>query len=320
MKVYWRDRNGHPPPADATFHCYPFLKEEKSPFSHHASQVATLPNPKQALVLNRTFLPSKEQWVDIVSTAIAKKIKKIVLARCEILELSEAPDPFAILATLKERAEGAYLFCLNEGETSFLGASPERLFARNGKQLISEAMAGTRERGTTVEEDETVGFSLLSNQKTRREFDPVVRFLKKNLNSFCEGKIEVSPISLHKTYHVQHLYAKISGILQKKIADCEIVDKIHPTPALCGTPPKLSAAWIKKLEPFPRGLYGGVVGWNGATNSEWIVGIRSCLIKNNYAYLYAGAGIVIGSDPLMEWEELNAKTALYSNTFKDVLP
>jgi menaquinone-specific isochorismate synthase len=274
-----------------------------------------LPPPITARVLKRTFVPEKEEWIQAVKWALAKKMQKIVLARCQILELASSPDPFALTAALQRKSQGAHVFCFSEKKIAFFGASPERLFFRSGETLYSEAMAGTRPRGSSQEEDARLGEELLKSVKDLRELTPVRTFLETALHPICQGPLTFSPISLHKTQNVQHLYARCQAVLKSHFTDEEILSRIHPTPALCGTPTEEAFHLIRALEPFERGLYGGALGWSASGSSEWIVGIRSCLVKGNRAYLYAGTGIVEGSEPEEEWEELNQKSRLYDGIF-----
>lgn len=317
MKVYWsaRDTEDSPPP-DANFHFRPFFPDGSAPFQKEpAVRVEELPPPTKVRVLSRKFLPDKQQWKNLVQTALSKRLDKVVLARCQVLELEEAPDPFALAAALKERAQGSYVFCFCQKDTAFLGASPERLFSRRKNHLLSEAVAGTRRRAKTKKEDERLGLELLCSAKDLREFSPVVQFLNRGLSPLCSGSLRFSPISLHKTQNVQHLYASCKGRLEKETSDEDILARIHPTPALCGTPTDKAFDLIRELEPFNRGLYGGGLGWSAKESSDWVVAIRSCLIQGKKAWLYAGTGIVDGSDPDAEWDELNQKSRLYDSIF-----
>lgn len=266
-------------------------------------------------VVKRTFVPEKAEWIHAVKKALAKKMEKIVLARCQILELESSPDPFALTAALQRKAQGAHVFCFSEGDISFFGASPERLFFRERQNLYSEAMAGTRPRGSSPEEDARLGRELMKSAKDLRELSPVRTFLQTALHPICQGPLTFSPITLHKTQNVQHLYARCRATLKNNLTDEEILSRIHPTPALCGTPTEEAFHLIRALEPFERGLYGGALGWSTPETSEWIVGIRSCFVRGNRAYLYAGTGIVEGSEPEEEWEELNLKGRLYDGIF-----
>jgi menaquinone-specific isochorismate synthase len=315
MKVYWSDREGNSPPPHAKFQCRPFFPNAPLSFQGNSQRIENLPSPVSLKVINRTFLPEKEQWISAVEKALSKKMQKVVLARCQILELEKSPDPFALTAALKKKAEGAYVFCFSEGDISFFGGSPERLFFRKGQTIYSEAMAGTRPRSENLAVDTKLGRDLMESAKDLRELTPVQTFLKTALDSQCQEPLSFSPISLYKTQNVQHLYTRCTGTLKKNIDDEEILSLLHPTPALCGTPTKEAFDLIRTLEPFDRGLYGGALGWSTPESSEWIVGIRSCFIRGNLAYLYAGTGIVEGSDPEEEWEELNQKGRLYDGIF-----
>ncbi len=306
MSLYWRDREGNQPPPGALFSCAPFASS-LTPLS--VSLSADLPPPRRVRVVKRTFLPTREEWMKSVEQALTliqrKELEKVVFARTCVLELEEAPDPFALTAALQKKAEGAFLFCLETERGAFLGASPERLFRREGRQIITEAVAGTRPRGQTERQE------LLHSSKDRREFSFIPPYLQNALAPLCTNPLAFSPISVHQTQNVQHLYSRGVGLLRSHATDPEIVEALHPTPALCGLPKAKALSWIGEQEPFERGLYGGVIGWHTPEASEWIVAIRSCLLEGKRATLFSGAGIVEGSDPAAEWEELDQKLKLY---------
>jgi menaquinone-specific isochorismate synthase len=188
------------------------------------------------------------------------------------------------------------LFCLDFGKTSFLGASPERLFRRQGANLFVDALAGTRRKGENFSE------------KDSREFGFVENFLRSS--RICD-EINFSPLSIYQTANVQHFFSQGSGILKPNVSDLDIVETLHPTPALCGVPQQKAFAWIASEEPFSRGLYGGIFGWRKEEESDATVCIRCCLIDGAQIHFYTGAGIVAGSDPDSEWEELESKLSLY---------
>ncbi len=319
MKIFWRDREGRSPPSDALFSWRPFFPDVSIPMGPSIRVTELPPHPQAVPVLNRHFLPDKGGWCLAVEKALGlirkQELEKIVLARCCVLECATPPDPFAITAMLQSRAQNATLFCLANEEMAFLGATPERLFKREKDRIESEAIAGTRKRGKTPEEDVKWEKELLSSSKDLREFAPVHNFLSQSLAPLCFGPIASSPLQVCKTKTVQHLYIHLSGALKKGITDREILDQIHPTPALCGWPKKNAFGWIRNLEPFERGLYGGAIGWSAPDAAEWVVAIRSCLIRGRFVYLYTGTGIVEGSDPEAEWDELNVKMKLYEEIF-----
>ena len=128
---------------------------------------------------------------------------------------------------------------------------------------------------------------------------------------FCQTPLMLSSPAIFKTQHVQHLHSKGWAKLQKGVEEMQIVKELSPTPALCGLPKQQAFSTIQALEPFDRFLFGGVIGWSHHDQSDWIVVIRSCQIQKNRAILFSAAGIVEGSDPEKEWEELNHKIRLY---------
>lgn len=283
-------------------------------------QQTELPSPISVKVIKRTYLPTKEMWIEGVEKALAlierKELQKVVFARSCTLELEQAPDPFAITAALKEKAQGAFVFCMQSEKGAFLGATPERLFQRKNRQIFSEAVAGTRRRGRTELEDEELKSQLLCSPKDLREFSPVQAYLEKTLSPLCLSPPTFTPLSIHQTQNVQHLYSLCSGRLKDLITDEEVLAHLHPTPALCGTPKQKAFSLIQEWEPFERGLYGGAIGWTTPEASEWIVGIRSCRLNGKTATLFSGTGIVEGSNPEQEWDELNQKLRLYDEIFQ----
>jgi menaquinone-specific isochorismate synthase len=283
-------------------------------------RVEKLPPPTCAIPTTSRFLiPEKKEWIQGIEKALKaikdRELEKVVLARSCTLTFSEPPDPFAIASALQQKAEGAFVFCIEGPTFSFLGATPERLFSRKGTQIESEAVAGTRPRGQHQEEDKALRTVLLSSAKDLRELNPVQMHLKTSLKPFITSPLRFSPLSIHLTQNVQHLYKSCTAQLKENISDEEILDQLHPTPALCGTPKPKALEIISLLEPFQRGLYGGVLGWTKEDQSEWIVGIRSCLLQGNTATLFTGTGIVQGSHPEEEWDELDQKLNLYRGIF-----
>lgn len=321
MKVYWTDREGKSPPPSVLFSWCPFTSDAPCTFS--ASRVDQLPPPTQPIqVLKRTLSPAYPLWKSHLLSCLEmmekEQLQKIVLARSCELELAEPPDPFALTAALKQKAKGAFVFCFQWEDKAFLGASPERLFARNGRVLETEAVAGTCARDPHGPTDLLRQQHLLQSDKERREISFVIDYLQETLAPFCQEPFTFSPLQIHSTHHLHHLYSQAKGLLLPTVTDEEILAHIHPTPALCGVPKKKALSLIQSLEPFKRNLYGGALGWKTEQASEWIVGIRSCFLEGNRATLYTGTGIVKGSSPQLEWEELNTKLRLYQSIFTDI--
>ncbi|HSX13350.1 MAG TPA: isochorismate synthase [Chlamydiales bacterium] len=299
MSFFW----SKPAPPHAVFACYPFGKLEKIIFPN---KILNLPPPKEIKIRSRSFLPSQQLWIEnVYNTLNNNTLKKAVLARECTIECENAPDPFAVTSFLLAKAKNSIVFCFANEQMAFLGATPELLFSRSGRDIQCEAVAGTS----------PLGRLLLNDAKARSEILPVIEYLQHHLSPFCVSSLQISPIHIRKTSNVQHLCATLHGTLKTAITDEQIIQQLHPTPALCGVPKREAMHWIQQCEPFERGLYGGVMGWSTPEESVFAVGIRSCLIQGSTVKLYSGAGIVAGSDPLDEWEELNHKMNLYQGIF-----
>ena len=279
MKLYWREPNGDFPPEDACFFSIPFgLNIPPSPLND-ITRVHELPPLIQPIsVIKRQFLPSKENWIKCIKSTLEQidegHFTKAVLARKCTLECQTPIDPFALLSHLKECTQNATLFCIANETSAFLGASPEKLFTRRGNQISVEAVAGTTRRGNSPKEDLLLEEELLKNETKLNEIKPVQAFIQEVLTSLCKESPRFSNVGIKKTKNVQHLHATATATLKENVSDLEIAMKLHPTPALCGTPQANALDWILKQEPFRRGLYGGILGWSTKEVSNWIVAIR----------------------------------------------
>jgi len=311
-KIFWRSKENKLPPPDANFFVQPFRGDR---ISFKPEIIESLPLPcDPILVTSRRDGPNKVEWICAVEKALHQieqgNLQKVVLARQTIFTLAEIPDPFRIAAALEKKTPAAGLFCLQFNEkTAFLGASPERLFQRKGNEILVDALAGTRRQEPGMD------LELLSSEKDRREFDFVQSYLYEILRPFCSGPLSFSNVALHNAANVQHLFSQGKGILTEHFSDLQLLDQLHPTPAVCGTPKSVATDWIETEERFDRNLYAGVIGWNTPDESDWTVAIRSCFLTGTTACLYTGTGIVAGSDPEKEWDELEAKLALYKEIF-----
>ena len=307
MKIYWRSKEGLEAPAGACFSLSPFLPGKALPISE---LVQTLPSPTKPIrILKRIDHPDRAEWTLSVTRALEQiergLLQKVVLARETTLILEEAPDPFRVAAALS--TEGAALFCIQLDERrAFLGATPERLFRREGQMIWTEALAGTRKRGDQ---------GLLHSEKNLREFQFVQDYLAETLAPHCAGPVEFTPIGIHQTPSVEHLHSRGSAQLIPSISEGTLLEALHPTPALCGTPKKEALHWISCTEPFARQFYGGLIGWSTEEESDWMVAIRCCLLEGRIAKIYTGTGIIAGSHPEAEWNELEAKLNLYKGIF-----
>ncbi|NJP19638.1 MAG: isochorismate synthase [Hydrococcus sp. CRU_1_1] len=237
-----------------------------------------------------------------------RKFSKIVLASA--LDITSR-IPFNIpqsLNNLRQSYSDCCIFSQSNGKGNyFIGASPERLINVRDGQLITDALAGSAPRGKTEIEDDSFAKKLLNSEKEKREHQAVSEFLIQRLSELGL-KPQRSPLKLLKLSNIQHLWTPIYSRLPSHIHPLEIVAKLHPTPAVAGVPTEIACQQIRQYETFDRDLYAAPIGWvDYRGNSEFIVGIRSALIEGNRARLYAGAGIVAGSDPDREMTEIKLK-------------
>ncbi len=275
--------------------------------------------PPLPLVVLREDRPGREAWLRLVEKALGSFVRggleKVVLARESLLELSEPAAPMALL----EEATGAgnaYQFCFQpEAGLAFFGASPERLFKRVAGFVQSEALAGTRPRGASAEADEVLADVLLHDEKELREHNYVRRCIHAAFEKLCKDVREDRDVSLARLHECQHLLCRFEGILKEGITDADLLAELHPTPAVGGYPSAEALAWIRATEPFERGGYAGPTGWVGFDSCDFAVAIRSGLASGTTLSLFAGCGLVPGSDPEREWDETENKMG----TFLDYL-
>ena len=277
-------------------------------------------NRKLPLLLDRSDSPTKLDWYQNIDSALTKfpelNLDKIVLARQSTLTFKDPVQPQSILLALQPHNPLSYHFCFQiNPTTAFIGTSPERLYYRQGRSLLTEALAGTRHRGTSIQIDRELSDNLRDSPKDIHEHQVVVQNLRDILTELCQAvEIDLQSTIL-KLNKVQHLYTRCQGILYPHLTDADLLPKLHPTPAMGGFPKKQALKLIRQLEPFARGWYAAPVGWVGFDSAEFAVAIRSGLIDRDRLLLFAGAGIVRGSQPQEEWIEIENKISHFIDLF-----
>ena len=252
----------------------------------------------------------------LFKSAVASALKSIQKKELSKIVIAHATDvfsatPFNIinsLNNLRQRHSDCYIFSTSNGKGhTFIGASPERLISIQNQRLVTDALAGSAPRGKTASEDASFASRLLNSQKEQREHQAVAQFIIQRLRQL-DLMPQRSPRQLLQLSNIQHLWTQIYTQLPAHVNPLDIVARLHPTPAVAGVPTQRACEQICRYETFDRGLYAAPLGWiDYQGNSHFIVGIRSALIKGNHARLYAGAGIVAGSDPDKEFAEVQLK-------------
>jgi len=283
-------------------------------------QLNTKPSKNILKSFTRRDLPSKGQWDKNVSTVLegiqTGKFEKIVLARKTVLKFSKSINPFDILRKLNKVTPNSYHFCFQFEKTAFLGASPERLYKRQGRSILSEAIAGTCARAETPSKDNILKKQLLASIKDNKEHAYVVGAIDQGLETICLEHRQSQKPGILTLGNGHHLITSFEGKLKENVLDEDILKTLHPTPAVGGVPQKQALDLLANLEGFKRGWYTGLIGYLGLDWSEFVVGIRSALVKDKEMTLFAGAGIVEGSEAKSEWQEIEHKIGNFIKIIK----
>ncbi len=275
-------------------------------------------------LLRREDSPDSSGWSDRVGNVLGMigrgEIDKAVLARRSDLICSAEIDPVEYLSELISANDKCYAFMIEPTRGSaFLGVSPERLFKIDDDLLLGEAVSGTVPRGESEYEDRENAKWLLSSEKNWHEHSLVEMDLLKMFENLCRSSAGLSERSLLKLSNVSHLYSWVEGRLRTGIEISDIIRTLHPTPAVGGSPRDRAMRAIRTLEPFSRGWYAAPIGVFGKSNSDVAVAIRSAFVSGNTVSVFAGAGIVAGSESMSEWQELEHKISLALRLFDGVL-
>jgi isochorismate synthase len=256
--------------------------------------------------------PPVSEWTQAVAEAVAaiknEAIRKVVLARSVIVRSDTAPDGFNVLSHLEASYRQCFGFGWRVNGATFVGASPELLVRSSGGVVTSNPLAGTAPRGEGEAEDRLLAEALMRSEKDRIEHRYVVDDVAERLAPHAGDLNVPAEPSLKRMATVQHLSTRIEGRSRPGVHVFDLVDALHPTPAVGGTPRDPALAFIENAEPFDRGWYTGGVGWvDGTGDGEFAIGLRCGLLEGTNAHVFAGAGIVAESDPDAELLETRLK-------------
>ena len=239
-------------------------------------------------------------------------LTKVTVARAEAWAPGETLDPADVLVDLARRYPRCFRFCIQPaGGPAFVGASPERLIKVEDRVVRADALAGTAARASGVDADRALGDELFACEKERREHQAVVGYLHDRLAAVVPDIEAASEPGILKLAHVQHLHTPFRGQLSERDAGAAVIElasRVHPTPAVAGVPTERALRWLREHEGLDRGWYAGGVGTVAPRGEgEFCVAIRSALIAEGQVVLFAGAGIVQGSEPSRERAETDQK-------------
>ncbi|WP_435335610.1 isochorismate synthase [Haloarchaeobius sp. TZWWS8] len=280
-----------------------------------AMAVAELPAMRPSggspgVVSTRRTTP-KDRWIEMIRDATDRinsgDLQKVVLGCALEVELANEVDLPDVLERLRRTYPNCFRFLVQPTEEAgFLGAPPERLVRKTGRYVETEALAGSVGRGGTPDADAALAQSLVDSEKIQHEQRLVVDAICEQLAPL--GDVTEGSQTVRKLNNIQHLQTPISVDLDSDRHVLDLVEALHPTPAVGGLPPEVAAETIREVESFARGWYAAPIGWFDADgDGEFLVGIRSGLAGGTRATLFAGNGIVGDSDPQEEWDEIQLK-------------
>ena len=274
-------------------------------FAEH--DISTEPAP--ATVSTEPMADGWDQKVQRALQAIKeRKLSKVTLARTMRLQSETSIHPETVLRSLTANYPECRTFAFSRRGATFLGASPEELVSFDGESVTSTCLAGSAPRGESQSIDIELANWLLSNEKELMEHRVVVDWISERMGALCTNlHWSITPYVL-RLGNVQHLATRFEGNPMSGSNVLDFVEALHPTPAVGGMPLGPALEMIQRLENFDRGWYTGPVGWvDGNGNGEFSIAIRCALLRGNEAILYAGDGIVAGSDPETEGHETAMK-------------
>ena len=268
-------------------------------------------DPHPAAPAIRSARPPRE-FESAVEAATARigagEMRKVVLAREVIVAAPAAHDTAALFGAMREQFASCFCFCCGTPEAAFVGASPELLVRRAGASVSTVALAGSTRRSSDPAVDDHLGEQLLRSDKNRREQRIVAERIVRALRPHAVWVEAAAEPEIVKVANIQHLATPVIAQLAEPHSAIELAGMLHPTPATGGEPWTAAEPAIAELEDMDRGWYAAPVGWMDATeDGEFCVALRSGLIRDREAHLFAGVGVVAGSDPAAELAETEIK-------------
>lgn len=255
---------------------------------------------------------TQSQWNDYLTLALNEikqgHFEKVVPARATCLSLDKPLNAIPFMKASRDVNHHCYHYMLAFSACdAFVGSSPERLYKRDNALFYTEALAGTVASAEDDKQAQQLANWLMNDKKNQHENLVVVDDICQRLQGGVEG-VDVSPADVIRLRKVQHLRRYIHGkLIHADDTDC--LQRLQPTAAVCGLPRSCARDFIRQNEPFERRWYAGSAGYVGLSQAEFAVSLRCGELRDNTLTLYAGAGVVAGSDPLQEWIEIENKAA-----------
>jgi menaquinone-specific isochorismate synthase len=305
-------RRHHEPSANPA-QCRQNLREELFAVRDRLLEASVESGPGDVCIPATRFETDPEEWKALVERGLEEvaggNLSKVVMARVLMASFEGAVDPVDVVLNLWGENPGSHVFLYEPtpGQV-LLGAAPETIATVTGGVFKATAVAGSIARGSGDQEQEALARELLKSEKDRREHqvcvdDMVARLGEISNEVQAEDKPHVLTLSA-----IQHLETSITAALHPDESVLSALQALHPTPAVCGFPRDPALDLLRREEPFQRGWYAGPVGWfDNDGNGVFVPALRSAVGWGKEWRLFAGAGIVAGSDPAREWTETSIK-------------
>lgn len=262
---------------------------------------------------------SRDQFIDKVETVL-KHVEigdatKVVIARQLNVSADIEIDVRLLISELIDSQPESYIFSID----GFVGASPELLIEKFSRSIRCLPMAGTRKRHARIDEDDADIADLQTNIKDRNEHRVVIDDIVSKLEKVAQNVTSSDIPHVVRLPHVAHLATSVTATSNGEVDLLGLVSTLHPTPAVAGTPTNKAMEIIANVEGFDRGVYGAPVGWvDSSGDGQCAIALRCARVKGSHAQLFAGVGIVKGSDPIQEWNETQAKFGVMRDAMMNI--
>lgn len=305
-------RRLHVPSADPA-RCRQDLRDELESVSHRLKGTPLESMSTDVCIPATRSETEVQAWDTTIRRALSEmsagNLSKVVLARVQTASFEGIMDPVEVVLNLWRENPGSHVFLFEPSPGHILlGAAPETVATVQGGAFYATAVAGSVARGSSPEEQEALADQLLGSEKDRREHQVCVEDMVVRLDAVAKN-IQAQPEPHVLTLSgIQHLETAISANLKPNQTVLSTVKALHPTPAVCGFPRDRALDLLQTAESFQRGWYAGPVGWfDNDGNGVFVPALRSAVGQGREWRLFAGAGIVAGSDPSREWAETRIK-------------
>lgn len=283
-------------------------------------QALVAPSRRRATIPYEIEHDSREAWRGAVTEACSAiergRVDKVVLSRRQKLTAAQPFSSKDVLVNLIDGSARGAVVLYRYADVFFCGCTPELLVRKRGTVVESMCLAGTCPAGVTEEERVRLADRLLHDPKNRAEHEYVVRFVREVFRRTCYDVVVPDEPEILSLAHVQHLYTPVAARMLEGVDLWTMMNDLHPTPAVAGAPVGEASMLIRTIEPYNRGLFAGACGYvDGAGDGEFSVALRTGVFDGEIGWVYAGCGIVAGSDPDAEYDEIGMKLKTILSAF-----